>query len=160
MVITVSHLVRSAPSNIELTEEALSQTVGWLSHANRPATLREFIAAQAPRQVLASLDVSPTEAPNEPVKRVTELGEGELRHVVVTVLREAPPDSVLAMVDKGSYSLQKLIREVQRGTVLGKQITGATARHIELLEALIEAGKVKGLSHREQREAVEIDLDY
>jgi hypothetical protein len=160
MVFTVSHLVRTAPDDIELPEEALEQTVGWLSRAQRPASLREFIAAQAPQRVMASLDVSPSEAPGEPVKRVTELDESELQHVVVAVLREAPPDSVLAIVGEGNYSPARLIRLVEAGRPLGRELTAATARHIELLEGLIEAGKIKELSHQGSSPELEINLHF
>lgn len=157
MVASVSHLLETAPDDIELPATALEQTVGWLSREQRPVPLREFIACRAPKRVMLALAVQPKDAPCEPIKRVTELNDDELRHVVVSVLRESPEDSVLAIVGDGRYNRETLVREVEAGTPLGQQLTAATARHIALLEGLIESGKVKGLTEAEP--AIDIDLD-
>lgn len=160
MAITVANLVRSAPDDIELPEEALNQTVGWLSNEQRPVSLREFVAAQAPARVQASLHVKPWEAPKGRIKRVTELDDDELRHMVLSVLEEAPPEVVLSIVGDGSYDAAALARAVRRGTPIGRQVIEATSRHIELVEGLVEAGKIKGLTHEETTRDLKIDLDF
>ncbi|MGH2614307.1 MAG: hypothetical protein ACRDJC_03630 [Thermomicrobiales bacterium] len=106
------------------------------------------------------MDVNPSEAPIEPVKRVTELTDGELRQVVVSILKEAPPDSVLAIIGEGTYNQEELVHQVESGTPLGQELTKAIERHIELLEGLIDAGKIKGLSSRQSSSNAGIVLQF
>ena len=88
---------------------------------------------QAPQGVMASLDVSPSDAPGEPVKRVTERNADELQHVVVAVLREAPPDSVVAIVGAGKYSAESLLRHGEAGTPLGREsFSGSPPTHTRI----------------------------
>lgn len=75
-------------------------------------------------------------------------------------LEEAPPEVVLSIVGDGSYDAAALARAVRRGTPIGRQVIEATSRHIELVEGLVEAGKIKGLTHEETTRDLKIDLDF
>lgn len=133
-----------ATSGFTLPPSALAQTVGWSSERERPISLREFVAARAPQSAREALRVSPEEA-TEPVKRVTDLNEEELRETTCAVLREAPADETVVIVGTGELSTGELIRQVRAGTELGQELISATRSHIDLLEQLVETGKLSGL---------------
>ena len=103
--------------------------------------------------VRAALAVDPVEVPSERVKRVTELGEDEVRQMVLSILRSDSGRAVLAVVGEGSYSADQLIADVESGTPIGRRLIAATTRLIDLLEGLIEAGKVAGVSQEPPRAA-------
>lgn len=131
----------SAPT-VQLPPSALGQTVGWSSQDKRPVSLRDFIAARAPRAVGALLDTDSRGDP-EHVKRITELTDEELQETVCALLGEAPENIRVAILGHGDFSIEDLIGHVRTRSDLGLRLISAARRHIDLLERLVEAGKLR-----------------
>lgn len=139
-VMNYERFVESAPK-FKLPPSALDHTVGWSSAEERPLSLLEFIAARAPRAVTASFGIRPHPAP-ESVKRVAELTDEELKETVTALLRQTPKNIKFAIGARGAFSTEELIEHVKADTELGLRLTAAAKGHIDLLERLIEAGKL------------------
>lgn len=131
--------VESTPK-FKLPPSALDQTVGWSSVEKRPQ------------------GTGPQPGP-EPVKRVTELTDEELKEIVAALLRQTPKNIKFAIGARGDFSTEELIEHVKADTKLGLRLTAATKGHIDLLERWIEAGKLQGLES-EQSSIKLPDFDF
>ncbi|MDQ3696042.1 MAG: hypothetical protein M3464_20855 [Chloroflexota bacterium] len=153
-----SNILSLVPDDLLLPNAALDQTVAWSTELRRAVSLREFIASRASEGVMRALAIAPEEAPPDPVKRVTEMTDEELRRTVIAIVRRNSEGGVLAVAGDGTYTVDELVHEVELGSELGNRFTAATARHINLLEDFVDSGGVKGME--KPLAEVDIELDF
>lgn len=133
------NVIESVP-DIRLTPRALEQTVSWSTERKGPLSLREFVASRVPKAAKA-LDIENSKGV-ERVKKISELSEEELVETVCARLREGTNDARLAVVGEHDFSMDELIDQVRIRTELGRRLISSTKRSIELLEQLVESGKI------------------
>ncbi len=133
-------LLDQAPE-LALPPAALSQVVSWSSEDDRPISLGEFLAARAPHAAkVFQLGPSRTKLA---VPRPADLTDAEMTKVVTARLREGATDARLAVLGQGAFTVDQLIQEIAVGTELGKRLLSAERRHLELLDRLAEANKLR-----------------
>jgi hypothetical protein len=140
---TSHRLVTSAPV-IQLSPVALGQIVSWSDRNDEPFSLRQYVASRV-KSMADRLRVQLDEAKGEYVPRVTELGDKALAEVVCERLRrdaEQAGAAPLVIMGVGTFSNQQLIHHVRDRTEVGFMLLSSEQRNIDVLEGLIEAGKV------------------
>lgn len=131
------HAVAESLSPIDLNRRVLSRVASWSAKDNKPISLGELVASRMPQQA-ARLGIEPYTG-EEPVKKVSELNEDELKQVISEFYTQV--SGVLAIGPR-TYSAQEILEAIQSGTAIGTRMINAQKREMGLMEHMFESGKV------------------
>jgi hypothetical protein len=126
---------------VELEPSELDQPIS-ITTKGHVATVRDLIADKAPsnvRSMFAGTEVRQVDH----VRPVCKLDPSALRIVATETLRKSDPKHRVAAIGLGEYTPQELIKEVERGSVMGARIVDAVRLSGLLVEQAIMSGKIK-----------------
>jgi hypothetical protein len=125
-----------------LPHEALDQPTSWSRTEDRPAALRELVAAHYPATARRfSLEPLPPEGTS--ALRVTQLSDQEFVKVTLARLDHGIHDfEDLPGVVFARYPMQLLKNELELETTEGAQIVGMVAQRLALMETRLAADRV------------------
>jgi hypothetical protein len=128
-------------SVFELGASELDQPIS-VTDKGDVATIRQLIAERAPDGVRAMFGAAASPA-GAHVLPVDKLDRQSLRRVAIEVLRKSDSHERVAVGLLGDYTPQRLIEEVERGTIVGRQITDAVRLNGALIERAVKNGKIR-----------------
>lgn len=134
--------IERAPG-IKIPAKALQQVIGWSTELSQPVLLREYVAARAPEYVRVNLKVPPVKT-GLVVKRANELTDEEIHKTALEILKNEHNNYRVVSGD-GDFSPAELTDQVATRTGLGPGLVIALMRHIEVMESLVDTGRITGI---------------
>lgn len=142
--LTPQQLAESAPT-FPVTSRTLEQIVGWSMETDTYWTLAQYIAATHADRA-KQLEIPVDAAYGASVPYVKDMNAYASQNVVCERLRRDPSRARLVIDGVGSYSRAELVAHVQMQDAVGQLVLAAELRNIEVVEALVAAGKAARLA--------------
>lgn len=130
-------------SDLEMNPAELDQPVS-VNSDNSIASLRDVIAEYGHEVVRERFEIE--ERDSNRTRRVSQLNDYALRTLAIAVLELESDVGAKLVGAEGAFSPQDLVREVRRGSSVGKQFVDSIRQHAQFLENAAVEGRLKPMA--------------